>query len=81
MALIGSANINERSMLGNRDSETAAIVRDTDLIWSTMAGRPYRVGRFAHSLRMRLMREHLGLDVDEILGAGAASRFRRASRF
>ncbi|KAK0702589.1 hypothetical protein B0T21DRAFT_299717 [Apiosordaria backusii] len=67
VALIGSANINERSMLGNRDSEAAAIVRDTDMIWSTMAGRPYQVGRFAHTLRLRLMREHLGLDVDEIL--------------
>ncbi|KAK4240195.1 hypothetical protein C8A03DRAFT_31670 [Achaetomium macrosporum] len=67
IALIGSANINERSMLGSRDSETAAIVRDTDLIWSTMAGRPYQVGRFAHTLRLRLMREHLGLDVDEII--------------
>ncbi|KXJ90863.1 hypothetical protein Micbo1qcDRAFT_163520 [Microdochium bolleyi] len=66
VALIGSANINERSMLGNRDSETAAIVRDTDMIWSTMGGEPFRVGRFAHTLRMRLMREHLGLDVDEI---------------
>ncbi|TDZ53886.1 Phospholipase D1 [Colletotrichum trifolii] len=67
VALIGSANINERSMLGNRDSELAAVVRDTDMIWSTMAGKPYRVGRFAHTLRLRLMREHLGLDVDEIL--------------
>jgi phospholipase D1/2 len=67
VALIGSANINERSMLGTRDSETAAIVRDTDMLWSTMAGKPYRVGRFAHTLRLRLMREHLGLDVDEIL--------------
>ncbi|KAH8887738.1 phospholipase D [Thozetella sp. PMI_491] len=67
IALIGSANINERSMLGNRDSECAAIVRDTDMLWSTMAGRPYKVGRFAHTLRLRLMREHLGLDVDEIL--------------
>ena len=67
IALIGSANINERSMLGIRDSECAAIVRDTDMIWSTMAGRPYQVGRFAHTLRLRLMREHLGLDVDEIL--------------
>ncbi|CAJ2503220.1 Uu.00g106140.m01.CDS01 [Anthostomella pinea] len=66
VALIGSANINERSMLGNRDSETACIVRDTDMMWSTMAGEPYRVGRFAHTLRMRLMREHLGLDVDEL---------------
>jgi phospholipase D1/2 len=67
VALIGSANINERSMLGNRDSECAAIVRDTDMLWSTMGGKPYLVGRFAHTLRLRLMREHLGLDVDEIL--------------
>ena len=67
VAIIGSANINERSMLGSRDSECAAIVRDTDMIWSTMNGEPYLVGRFAHTLRMRLMREHLGIDVDEVL--------------
>ncbi|CZS92359.1 related to phospholipase D [Rhynchosporium graminicola] len=67
VALIGSANINERSMLGSRDSECAAVVRDTDMLWSTMDGEPYLVGRFAHSLRMRLMREHLGLDVDAVL--------------
>lgn len=40
-----------------------------------MAGKPYKVGRFAHSLRVRLMREHLGVDVDamyeEDLMAGA----------
>ena len=67
IALIGSANINERSMLGLRDSECAAVVRDTDMLWSTMDGEPYLVGRFAHTLRMRLMREHLGLDVDEVM--------------
>lgn len=67
MAIIGSANINERSMLGSRDSEVAAVVRDTDMLWSTMNGKPYLVGRFPHTLRMRLMREHLGLDVDEIM--------------
>lgn len=66
-AVIGSANINERSMLGSRDSEVAAVVRDTDLISSTMNGRPYLVGRFPHTLRMRLMREHLGIDVDELM--------------
>jgi len=33
---------------------------------STMAGRPFKFGRFAHSLRMRLMREHLGVDVDAL---------------
>ncbi|ERT03002.1 hypothetical protein HMPREF1624_01306 [Sporothrix schenckii ATCC 58251] len=67
VALIGSANINERSMLGDRDSEVAAVVRDRDMISSTMAGKPYRVGRFAHTLRLRLMQEHLGLDTDEIM--------------
>ncbi|KAI9684469.1 MAG: Phospholipase D1 [Trizodia sp. TS-e1964] len=65
-AIIGSANINERSMIGTRDSEAAAIVTDTFMIDSTMGGQPYKVGRFAHTLRMRLMREHLGLDVDQI---------------
>jgi phospholipase D1/2 len=29
-----------------------------------MAGQPFKVGRFAHTLRVRLMREHLGVDVD-----------------
>ncbi len=67
VAIIGSANINERSMLGSRDSECAAVVRDTDMLWSTMNGEPYLVGRFAHTLRMRLMREHLGIDVDEVM--------------
>lgn len=67
IAIIGSANINERSMLGSRDSECAAVVRDTDMLWSTMNGEPYLVGRFPHTLRMRLMREHIGLDVDEVM--------------
>jgi len=66
-AIIGSANINERSMLGSRDSEVAAVVWDSDMLDSTMAGEPYKVGRFAHTLRMRLMREHLGVDVDEVM--------------
>ncbi|KAL9598885.1 MAG: hypothetical protein Q9219_004225 [cf. Caloplaca sp. 3 TL-2023] len=66
-AIIGSANINERSMLGSRDSECAAVVRDTDMLWSTMNEKPYLVGRFPHTLRMRLMREHLGIDVDAVM--------------
>jgi hypothetical protein len=31
-----------------------------------MAGKPFKVGRFAHSLRVRLMREHIGIDVDAL---------------
>ncbi|KAJ9624916.1 Phospholipase D1 [Taxawa tesnikishii (nom. ined.)] len=65
-AIIGSANINERSMLGSRDSEVAAIVTDQEMIPSYMGGEPFDVGTFPHTLRMRLMREHLGIDVDEI---------------
>ncbi|KAI0647733.1 phospholipase D [Trametes meyenii] len=66
LAIIGSANINERSQRGDRDSEIAAVIRDTDMLDCTMAGQPYKVGRFAHSLRVRLMREHLGVDVDAL---------------
>jgi len=64
LVIIGSANINERSQRGDRDSELACVVRDTDMIDSKMAGKPYKVGNFAHSLRVKLMREHLGVDVD-----------------
>ena len=31
-----------------------------------MAGKPFKVGRFAHTLRIRLMREHVGVDVDAL---------------
>lgn len=31
-----------------------------------MAGVPFKVGRFAHTLRVRLMREHVGVDVDAL---------------
>ncbi|CUM56245.1 unnamed protein product [Debaryomyces tyrocola] len=63
-AIIGSANINERSMRGSRDSEVAAVVRDTNTVKSRMNGEEYLAGKFAYSLRMRLMREHLGVSVD-----------------
>ncbi|QID86474.1 Phospholipase D1 [Saccharomyces pastorianus] len=62
--IIGSANINERSQLGNRDSEVAILVRDTDLVKTKMNGDEYYAGRFPWELRQRLMREHLGCDVD-----------------
>jgi phospholipase D1/2 len=32
-----------------------------------MAGKPFKAGRFAHTLRVRLMREHLGVDVDALV--------------
>lgn len=65
VAIIGSANINERSMRGHRDSEIAAIVRDTEQYEVPMAGKPFMVGKFAHTLRMRLQLEHLGVNTDD----------------
>jgi hypothetical protein len=65
--IIGSANINERSQLGIRDSEIAACIQDDkDLINSRFNGKKVKVGRYAHTLRMRLMCEHVGLDTDQI---------------
>ena len=74
--IIGSANINERSLLGSRDSEVAAVVTDMRMIPSFMGGEPFEVGEFAHSLRKRLMREHLGIDVDAVYRREQASRER-----
>ncbi|KAK4541519.1 hypothetical protein LTR36_007965 [Oleoguttula mirabilis] len=75
-AIIGSANINERSMLGSRDSEVASVVTDTKMLPSFMGGKPYDVGEFPHTLRKRLMREHLGIDVDAIYRREQAHRER-----
>ncbi|KAF8120583.1 phospholipase D [Boletus edulis] len=74
LAIIGSANINERSQRGDRDSELAAVIRDTDMIEGRMAGVPFEVGRFAHTLRVRLMREHIGVDVDALTDEDYVSR-------
>lgn len=59
--IIGSANINDRSMLGSRDSEVAVMIEDVDMIEGQMNGHPYQVGKFSHSLRSHLLKEHLGL--------------------
>ncbi|ELK29948.1 Phospholipase D1 [Myotis davidii] len=58
--IIGSANINDRSMLGKRDSEMAVIVQDTETVPSVMDGEEYQAGRFAHGLRLQCFRVVLG---------------------
>nr|XP_035931524.1 phospholipase D1 isoform X4 [Halichoerus grypus] len=58
--IIGSANINDRSMLGKRDSEVAVIVQDTETVPSVMDGEEYQAGRFAQELRLQCFRVVLG---------------------
>lgn len=68
VAIIGSANINDRSLLGNGDTELAAVVVDTDNPSLTDVGGGIKVitRKFARNLRMALWEKHLGLRVDEV---------------
>ncbi|KAL9400842.1 hypothetical protein Peur_004691 [Populus x canadensis] len=59
--LIGSANINDRSLLGSRDSEIGVLIEDKELVDSLMGGKPRKAGKFTLSLRLSLWSEHLGL--------------------
>ncbi|XP_039838739.1 phospholipase D zeta 1-like isoform X2 [Panicum virgatum] len=66
ITLIGSANINDRSLLGSRDSEVAVVVEDKEVVNSKMDGRPWEAGKFSLSLRLSLWAEHLGLRPGEV---------------
>ena len=59
--LVGSANVNDRSLLGTRDSEVAVLLHDANTVRTKMDGEEWEAGEFAYSLRCRLWREHLGL--------------------
>ncbi|OVA12917.1 Phospholipase D/Transphosphatidylase [Macleaya cordata] len=65
IALIGSANINDRSLLGSRDSEIDVLIEDKEFVDSSMNGMPWKAGKFAFSLRLSLWSEHLGLCAGE----------------
>uniref|UniRef100_A0A673C9U8 Phospholipase n=1 Tax=Sphaeramia orbicularis TaxID=375764 RepID=A0A673C9U8_9TELE len=49
--IIGSANINDRSMLGSRDSELAVYVEDEERVPSIMGGEEYQAGPLTLALR------------------------------
>ncbi|KAJ3588782.1 hypothetical protein NHX12_009636 [Muraenolepis orangiensis] len=58
--IIGSANINDRSMLGNRDSELAVLVEDEERVSSTMGGQEYQAGPITLALRKECFRVLVG---------------------
>jgi phospholipase D1/2 len=59
--IVGSANLNDRSQLGYRDSEMAVVIEDTEYVDSFMNEKPFQAGYFASSLRRQVFRKHLGL--------------------
>ena len=70
--LLGSANINDRSMIGTRDSEFAVLIKEKKEIYNQkngknfiMDGNNYLAANFAVSFRKALMGEHLGISPDD----------------
>lgn len=54
--ICGSANINDRSMLGKRDSEIAALIHDEDFIESKFDNEKVKVGKYAFNLRSKIFK-------------------------
>lgn len=67
VAVIGSANINDRSLNGDGDTELAAVVVDQANATMTNLGQGVNVAtrKFARELRINLWKKHLGMLVDE----------------
>ncbi|XP_022901663.2 phospholipase D1 isoform X1 [Onthophagus taurus] len=61
VVICGSANINDRSLIGKRDSEIAVILEDEEFNDGVMNGNSFPSGKYAGSLRKHLFKEHLGL--------------------
>ncbi|MDC3956946.1 hypothetical protein KEG38_24005 [Polyangium jinanense] len=66
--IVGSANINDRSLLGDRDSEVSAIVVDEATSTTPMGGKPTVTRNLARKLRMELWKEHFKVDVEDPIG-------------
>ena len=62
VAVLGSANINDRSQLGDRDSELAVIIHDTEKLNVKLDGvHQDTVGPHIHGLRVKLWKKLFGL--------------------
>jgi hypothetical protein len=77
VAIIGSANVNDRSLNGDGDSEIAAVIRDNDKTEGVDLGNgvPVTTRKFARDLRTQLWRKHFGMEIAE-----DKNKFMRADR-
>ena len=60
--ICGSANINDRSMKGPRDSEFCALIKEKRIESIQINGKKFKISKFASSLRKALLCEHLGIN-------------------
>lgn len=65
-AVIGSANINDRSMRGSRDSEIAVVIEDANKADIYVAGQECRVSESVHRLRCACFEQIFGLKESQV---------------
>jgi len=65
--IIGSANINDRSLIGSRDSEICCLIEDEEIIETKMNNKFYKSASFAYKLRSKIYREHFDLEKEEAI--------------
>lgn len=58
--IIGSANINDRSMIGEHDSEIAMVLSDKFKVESVIAGKKVSVSKTVLDFRLKVFKEFLG---------------------
>lgn len=62
IVIVGSANINDRSLNGGRDSELAVIMTDLATLTVPLDGsHPTKVRKLAHEMRVNLWKKHFAL--------------------
>ena len=65
-AIVGSANLNERSLIANRDTEFSVLIEDQKVDKSIMNGdNKYEETKYVFELRKKLMAEYLGIDIND----------------
>lgn len=67
VAIVGTANTNDRSLTGNGDTEISAVVVDTEGVELRDLGSPnfkVQTRKFARELRQQLWKKHFGFLVD-----------------
>ncbi|CAF4634970.1 unnamed protein product [Rotaria sp. Silwood1] len=64
IAICGSANINDRSLLGQRDSELCVIINDLEEEEGRLNGQTVRVGKCCFSWRKKLFEMLLGIQFE-----------------
>ncbi|XLZ69670.1 phospholipase D-like domain-containing protein [Massilia sp. SR12] len=81
VAIVGSANTNDRSLTGNGDTEIAAVIVDTNGVEYRDLGSPFKVHtrKFARELRKQLWRKHFGFEIKDTEYFNAGRRAERAS--